>query len=496
MSQYSLFVFLGLGLAGALLGSCLGLLGTCALLGLLAGLLLAQQVLLVEVLDVLAHRLCLLVEHLDLILLIADGGEQRVELLVVDAHGILLLDTHDEVGKDVHVVGECVEGGIVGRELRVDGTVVHVLGRHVEEVVGRLEIVPVLLEAAVVAEAHALAYAIELGKRLVLQLVAQPCRGVACLVGPRDGVNDRELAYGLELADGLGGGPELQTLLGGKAGQSLEELEDAGLAGLEVAEYLEIHEQVDDLLLGGRRGDPVDILVGGEGILVPSGVREAVRDVVRQLVVLQQYLEVGSRGCAIYIVGRLPAEDVLGTLGDDTLVSHGEDLGCQIVAIDQLGVAEHLGLLTEELLDLLVVHLDLTCKLVGIGQRGQRVGIGLGEELDATRGGEFLEEVDELGHIHLELLEGGAGDRDGTLEGALRLLDHAQQRLCGGDVRALGYTGDDVVVGEIVIVVVVVAYVEETVSLQTERLVNLKVETDCFHIDLEVFWFLGLIFSL
>ena len=64
-------------------------------------------------------------------------------------------------------------------------------------------------------------------------------------------MNDRELAYGLELADGLGGGPELQTLLGGKAGQSLEELEDAGLAGLEVAEYLDLNEVIRTIPLMG-----------------------------------------------------------------------------------------------------------------------------------------------------------------------------------------------------------------------------------------------------
>ncbi len=55
---------------------------------------------------------------------------------------------------------------------------------------------------------------------------------------------------GLELAYGCRGGPELDAVLGGEAGECLEELEYACLAGLEVTEDFEVHEQVDDLLLG------------------------------------------------------------------------------------------------------------------------------------------------------------------------------------------------------------------------------------------------------
>ena len=50
--------------------------------------------------------------------------------------------------------------------------------------VGCLEVVPVLFEAAVLAEAYAFADGVEFLEGFVLELVAEPCRGVACFVGP------------------------------------------------------------------------------------------------------------------------------------------------------------------------------------------------------------------------------------------------------------------------------------------------------------------------
>ena len=81
-----------------------------------------------------------------------------VELFIVDRLGILLVDAHEEVGQYIHIVGECLIGCLVGREHRMCGSVVEVLGRHVEEMVGRLQVVPVLLESAVCTEAYAFGY--------------------------------------------------------------------------------------------------------------------------------------------------------------------------------------------------------------------------------------------------------------------------------------------------------------------------------------------------
>ena len=227
-------------------------------------------------------------------------------------------------------------------------TVGHVLGGHVEEVVAGLQVPPVLFEAAVVAEAYALGHAVELVDGLVLQLVAHPCRNIAGLVGVADGVHDNERVDGFELGDGIGGCPELYAALGGHAGQSLKELQDAG-GGVEgAAEDLEVEADVDNLLLGRGCGNPVHILVGGKGVLVPRCVAEVAGDVLAELRVAQQHFQLGSRGGAVDVVGRLPAKDVLGAFGEDAFVAHGQDLRGNLVVVDHLGVAEHLGVVAQE----------------------------------------------------------------------------------------------------------------------------------------------------
>jgi uncharacterized protein YybS (DUF2232 family) len=45
----------------------------------------------------------------------------------------------------------------------------------------------------------------------------------------------------------------------------------------------------------------------------------------------------------------------------------------------------------------------------------------------------------------------------------------------------MGYARDYVVVGKVIIVIVVIAYVEETVSFKPEWLMNLKIKTNSFH---------------
>ncbi len=50
----------------------------------------------------------------------------------------------------------------------------------------------------------------------------------------------------------------------------------------------------------------------------------------------------------------------------------------------------------------------------------------------------------------------------------------------------MGHTCNDVIVKEVIEVIVVFADVEETVTFQTERLMYLEVETNCFHILFQV----------
>ena len=57
------------------------------------------------------------------------------------------------------------------------------------------------------------------------------------------------------------------------------------------------------------------------------------------------------------------------SLGDDPLVAHGEDLRGEVVAVDKLGVAEHLGLHAEEFVNFFVVNFHLVGEFIGVGER-------------------------------------------------------------------------------------------------------------------------------
>ena len=46
----------------------------------------------------------------------------------------------------------------------------------------------------------------------------------------------------------------------------------------------------------------------------------------------------------------------------------------------------------------------------------------------------------------------------------------------------MGYAGDDVVVGEVIVIVMVVADIEEAVAFQAEWLMYLEIEANGFHI--------------
>ena len=80
-----------------------------------------------------------------------------------------------------------------------------VLGGHETEVLGGLQAVPVLLDAAVAAgenTAHHL-LVIELGKSLTLHAVAEHTAGIALLVVPAHRIDDLQWTHRLVLAHHL-----------------------------------------------------------------------------------------------------------------------------------------------------------------------------------------------------------------------------------------------------------------------------------------------------
>ena len=132
-------------------------------------------------------------------------------------------------------------------------------------------------------------------------------------------------------------------------------------------------------------------------------------------------------------------------------------------------------------MEFLAVGLDLQTEFLRVGKRRQRMGVGLGKELYLAGLGQLLQQVDEFGHILLELIQSRSCHRDSAAESAVGSLDHAQQALGSGYVGVGGYASDDIVVGEVVEIIMVVAYVEKAVAFEAERLMYLEIKTDCFH---------------
>ena len=115
----------------------------------------------------------------------------------------------------------------------------------------------------------------------------------------------------------------------------MQKVKDIAAQRLEDAEGAELHEEVIDLLFLGLLGYPVHVGVGKEGIACPTGVVEAVGDVLTQACVAQQQLELRSVGTAVNIVGALPSQDLLGTLCEHALEAHAVDYAAYLVGVDE-----------------------------------------------------------------------------------------------------------------------------------------------------------------
>ena len=172
---------------------------------------------------------------------------------------------------------------------------------------------------------------------------------------------------------------------------------------------------------------------------------------------------------------------MFGAFGNYSFVAHGGDLRGKVVAVYQLGVAEYFRANSEQLKNFVVVGFNLCGKFFRLCKRCKRVGVCFGKEFHFAGVCQFFQKVDEFRHIVFALFECHSGDRQGATECAVALLNHSQQAFGCRYVAVVGYSCDYVVIGKVVIVVMVVAYVEESVSFVPERLVNLKIKTNCFH---------------
>ena len=305
--------------------------------------------------------------------------------------------------------------------------------------------------------------------------VTQPAAHVALLVNPRQRVGHVERTHALGLQADFGRRRESDALFLSTSGNGAQEVEDVRRQRLSNTQSREFHEDVDDLALLGVRGNLVHVVVGEQGIALPLGVIEAKRDVVRQLHVAKQQLQVGSQSAVVHIVGRLPSEHVLGALGEHALEAHLRSHQTDVVRVDERRVAQHLRSLSEVLLHLghLLLHVSLEGLLVD--ERRQTVTVGLGQELHAARLVHFLQLLQHLRSVHLQLLDAHAREREGHLEVLAVLLNHLVERVQGRHVGTFCNIADRALVLVVVVVIVIGTDVEETIALQMNNLMYLKI---------------------
>ena len=133
-------------------------------------------------------------------------------------------------------------------------------------------------------------------------------------------------------------------------------------------------------------------------------------DVVREGVVAEEELELGLRFSGVHVVGALPAHDVAGAFREHGLVAHVVHHFADAVGVDELRVAESGGLYAKEFFNLGGVLLHLGAEFRLVGQGGQGMIIGFGQEFHLAGFRQGLEAGDHFRGEALELLQGAAGN--------------------------------------------------------------------------------------
>ena len=104
----------------------------------------------------------------------------------------------------------------------------------------------------------------------------------------------------------------------------------------------------------------------------------------------------------------------------------------------------------------------------------------LGQELDRTGLGALLEQLDDFGCPHLELLECGSRDRIGDSESAFMATDQIKDLPGRRHVTLVGHLAADLLVR--IVVEVERMIIEDRILSYAERLMNLEVEADAGHV--------------
>ncbi|HEY5141309.1 MAG TPA: hypothetical protein VIJ25_18650, partial [Methylococcales bacterium] len=147
----------------------------------------------------------------------------------------------------------------------------------------------------------------------------------------------------------------------------------------------------------------------------------------------------------------------------------------KVVIVNQFGIAEHAGCLSEEPLDGVPVLVNLFDKFVTRIQKAQAVIIGLAEEFYAARLCERVKCTHYFRAVLVELLKQRAGDAVRNFESAFVPLYNIQQEpVC----RQVAFIGDLAAYRRVFIVVKIVrAFIKDRIVPQPKGLMNLKIKT-------------------
>ena len=184
----------------------------------------------------------------------------------------------------------------------------------------------------------------------------------------------------------------------------------------------------------------------------------------------------------IQIMRTLPAQNMLSTFSQHSLEAHIGYNWTDFIWVNQTRVTEYLRRLVENLLNLYAHAFHFFTEAVFICQWRKTMWIRLAEEFTATCIVQLMQQFDNYRSMNFQLFQCYSRNRECYLECASIGSCHFNQRIQRRNIRTLNYFVDALFVGIVIIIIVVGAYLEETITFQMDDLMYLKVKTDCFHI--------------
>lgn len=165
---------------------------------------------------------------------------------------------------------------------------------------------------------------------------------------------------------------------------------------------------------------------------------------------------------------------MIRALGQTGLIPHIFHFAGHIIAVDELGIAEHAGGLAEQLFNALAVAKRLFPEFIARKQKGQAVAIGFIQKFHTAGAPQRLEAFQHFGGVFFKLVQSRAGQGEADLELALVFADEVEQHVVHGQIALARHLEQNIAVGVFVLVKGVRADVEKGVVTQPVGLMDLK----------------------